>query len=94
MDENKHNKHTIANELMQDGNIEIEQTNKQSKKELPKMDDAIEQGDPSVMGYNTDTWIHRHIKIIKIMSNEGFEGTRFRKGDLIVNFNTQSKSKM
>ena len=76
-----------------DGNIEIEQTNKQSKKELPKMDDAIEQGDPSVMGYNTDTWIHRHIKIIKIMSNEGFEETRFRKGDLIVNFNTQAKSK-
>jgi hypothetical protein len=77
----------------EDGNIEIEQTNKQSKKELPKMDEAIEQGDPSVMGYNTDTWIDRHIKIIKVTTNVGFEGTRFRKGDLVVNFNTREQSK-
>ena len=77
----------------EDGNIEIEQTNKQSKKELPKMDEAIEQGDPSVMGYNTDTWIDRHIKLIKVTTNVGFEGTRFRKGDLVVIFNTREQSK-
>jgi hypothetical protein len=77
----------------EDGDIMIEQTNKQSEKELPKMDNAIENQDPSVMGYNTDSWISKHIKIIKVTTNVGFEGTRFRQGDLVVHFNTQTKSK-
>ena len=76
----------------ENGNIEIEQTNKQSLVELPKMNEAIKQGDPSVMDYTSDRYISKNIKIIQVRTNVGFEGTEFRKGDLVVNFNTREQS--
>jgi len=76
----------------ENGNIEIEETNKQSLVELPKMNEAIKQGDPSVMDYTSDRYISKNIKIIQVRTNVGFEGTEFRKGDLVVNFNTREQS--